>query len=189
MASFKKIRLDPDAPPNHRNVSNQPGANDTGGRSFLDGSSFSSSTSGGSGAYRRSSGPFRTRFSQPMGTPSPSSNSFSRFAPYYFGRERRTSLRVPLIRARRDDSDSEGYRPSSRASLNSSLGGDSTTSATSSTAQRIIETLQNLSTPVMNAGKIRIDQDISKYFLIIYVISCILQDVCQLSSRSHTYLS
>lgn len=164
MSFNKRIRLglDPDLQPALRN---QPaGANDS-GRNFLDGSSFSSSTSGGSGAYGRNSGPFRTRYSSPAGGPSPSGSSFSRFAPYYFGKDRRTSLRVPLIRARRDDSDSEGYRPSSRASLNSSIGGESVASATSTTAQRIIETLQNLSTPVMNAGKVRIDQEISKFKL------------------------
>lgn len=173
MSSFKKLRLDPDTPVagTSKNLLNQPGANDSSGGSgrgsYVDNSSFSSSTSGGSGTCMRSAGPFRTRYSQPLRISSPSSGGFSRFAPYYFGRERRSTLRVPLIRARRDESDSESNRPSSRASLNSSIGGDSTSSAsapvTTSTAQRIIETLQKLSTPVMNAGKIRIDQDISKF--------------------------
>lgn len=153
MSSFKKLRLDPET---QSSLRNQPGASDHS-------SSFSSSTSGGNGTYGRTSGsgPFRTRYSQPSSVPSPHI-SFSRFSPYYFGKERRATLRVPLIRARRDESDSDGLRPSSRASLGSSIGGESVASATTTTAQRIIETLQNISTPVLNAGRLRIEPDISE---------------------------
>ncbi|ODM97286.1 hypothetical protein Ocin01_09403 [Orchesella cincta] len=161
MSSFKKLRLDPETRP--QSPPSRPGANfrNSLGGPFPDGPSYSGYPAGNS-SFGRSSGPFRTRYShsRPMDTPAGGSNSFSRFSPYYFGKERRTSLKVPIIRARRDESDLEGLRPSSRTSMNSSIGGDSTSSATSSTAQRIIETLQNLSTPVLNAGKIRIDQDI-----------------------------
>ncbi|CAL8095747.1 unnamed protein product [Orchesella dallaii] len=165
MSSFKKLRLDPETNPQGPvpGPSNQPGANlrESLGGTFPENSSYSGYPSGNTSFRRSSGGPFRTRYSRPVDVHSGGSNSFSRFSPYFFGKDRRTSLKVPIIRARRDESDLEGLRPSSRLSLNSSVGGDSsTTSATSSTAQKIIETLQNLSTPVLNAGKIRIDQDI-----------------------------
>jgi len=114
-------------------------------------------------------GGFSMSASSPSGTPykgkytrsllgSAGNSSLSRYNPYSV-RDRTAGRRsVPLIRAKRDDSGVVVPKSSSRATL-SPVG----LANTSSTAQRIMEKLANMSTPVLNAGRVRLDS-ICKYY-------------------------
>lgn len=123
---------------------------------------------GGSGV----GGPHRGRYTRSSmgGIPTTSSSamssaSSSRFSPYSVSRDRPTQRRsIPVITAQRDD------RPLNR----SSLGGGGSLFAgglgsASSTAQKIMDSLASMSTPVLNAGRVRIDS-ISKLNFIVFML-------------------
>jgi hypothetical protein len=92
-------------------------------------------------------GPYRGRYTR-SSLGAAGSSIGSRFSPYSLGRDRITTQRrsIPVIRATRED-DSKG----GGGGYSLGFGG------TSSTAQKIMNTLASMSTPVIAAGRVRID--------------------------------
>jgi hypothetical protein len=162
--SNKKLRLDPTGIP----------AEEGGNNSLNNSSSAAPSGGGGGGIFGGSTaaGAFRGKYTRPLigiggGF---SASSTSRYAPYSISRDRPPPGRraVPLIRASRDDDRGGGGRASSSTparshSLSNYNPSTSFGSSTSLTAQKIMETLASMSTPVVNAGRVRLDS-ISKLY-------------------------